>query len=177
MINQPPVRRASRGQDKPKSVSVEAIPAAESSDALAIANRLRPVLLRLNRSLRGEAHELGVTSTQSGLLAAINRTPGIGLGELAGQERMGAPTLVTHIDNLESAGLVERDRSDPNDRRRVGLRLTAEGQQTLRTLCERRTAWLSARLGILSPEELAAIAAAIDPLERLAQKDQAVQQA
>src|SRR5689334_18441349 len=93
----------------------------ESSGALAVANRLRPVLLRLNRSLRGEAHEQGVTSTQASLLYAINSFPGIGLGELAARERMGAPTLVAHIDKLESAGLVERARSDPNDRRRVDL--------------------------------------------------------
>src|SRR5689334_16926558 len=104
-----------------KSAAVDLI------DALAVANNLRPVLLRLNRSLRHEGDELGVTSAQTPLLAAINRTPGIGLGDLAVQEHISAPTLVIHIDNLEKAGLVERTRSDPQDRRRVGLSLTPEG--------------------------------------------------
>src|SRR4051812_34264396 len=99
------------------------------SDALSIANRLRPVLLRLNRSLRGEAHEMGVTSTQTTLLGAIKRSPGIGLGDLAAQEQMVSPTLVAHIDKLEAAGLVERTRSDPRDRRRVELHLTEAGLQ------------------------------------------------
>ena len=143
---------------------------AEPAGALAVANRLRPVLLRLNRSLRGEAHEQGVTSTQSSLLYAINSFPGIGLGELAARERMGAPTLVAHIDKLESAGLVERAHSDPNDRRRVDLSLTPAGLHVLKTLTKRRTAWLTARLATLSPEDLAVIEAAIKPLEQLAQR-------
>src|SRR5690349_6573010 len=111
----------------------------EPPDVLAVANRLRPVLLRLNRSLRGEAQDMGVTSTQSSLLASITRAPGIGLSELAAQEQMVPPTLVSHIDKLERAGLVERERSDPNDKRRVGLRLTAEGVRVWEKLKERRT--------------------------------------
>jgi DNA-binding MarR family transcriptional regulator len=143
-------------------------PSTRSPGALAVANRLRPVLLRLNRSLRGEAHELGVTSTQATLLGAIYRSGGIGLGELAARERMGAPTLVAHIDKLESAGLVERARNDPNDRRRVVLHLTPLGQQVVHTLTQRRTAWLAARLASLSPRDLAAIESAIGALEKLA---------
>ncbi len=144
--------------------------ASEAADAVAVANRLRPVLLRLNRSLRGEAHELGVTSTQAGLLAAINRSPGIGPGQLADLEHLRAPTIVVHIDRLEAAGLVARARSDPRDRRRVELRLTERGQQVLATLRERRTAWLAERLATLSPSDLAAVEAAIEPLNQVARR-------
>jgi DNA-binding MarR family transcriptional regulator len=143
---------------------------AEAGSPLAIANRLRPVLLRLNRSLRGEAHEMGVTSTQATLLVLINRHPGIGLGELAAMEQIGAPTLVNHIDKLAAAGLVERLRSDPHDKRRVDLHLTPRGAEVLLTLTERRTAWLATRLAKLPPGDLAAIAAAIEPLQQLAQR-------
>lgn len=144
---------------------------AETADALAIANQLRPVLLRLHRYLRSEAHEMGVTSTQASLLAAIQRSPGIGLSELAAQEHISAPTLVCHIDKLEAAELVERTRSNPNDRRRVDLYVTTAGSQTLETLRQRRTAWLATRLATLAPDELAAVAAAIEPLQRLARRD------
>jgi DNA-binding MarR family transcriptional regulator len=139
-------------------------------DAVAVANRLRPVLLRLNRSLRGEAHELGVTSTQASLLGAINRAPGIGVAQLAEQEHMRPPTLVVHIDKLEASGLVERTRDDPRDRRRVGLNLTERAQQVLATLRERRTAWLAQRLAALDPQELSAIEAAIEPLSQVARR-------
>jgi DNA-binding MarR family transcriptional regulator len=149
-----------------------AIPASETdptaeADALAIANQLRPVLLRLHRFLRGEAHELGVTSTQASLLAAMHRSPGVGLSELARREHMSAPTLVGHVDKLEAAGLVARERSNPTDLRRVGLTLTPAGLEMLQTLRARRTAWLTARLEALAPDELTAVATAIAPLRRL----------
>lgn len=142
-----------------------------SPDPLVVANRLRPVLLRIHRYLRGEAHELDVTSTQASLLGTISRSPGIGLRDLAIQEHISAPTLVAHIDRLAAAGLVERARSDPDDRRRVVLTVTPAGLDVLHTLRERRTAWLAARLEILSPTELAAVEAAIEPLGHLVRRD------
>lgn len=145
--------------------------ASDPFDPLAVANRLRPVLLRIHRYLRGEAHELGVTSTQASLLGAISRAPGVGLGELADQEHMSAPTLVGHVDKLEAAGFVARERSNPSDRRRVGLTITPAGQLALNTLRERRTNWLAARLGTLTPEELSIVEAAIEPLGRLVRRD------
>ena len=141
------------------------------ADALAIANQLRPVLLRLHRILRGEAHEMGVTSTQASLLAAMQRTPGVGLGELARREHMSAPTLVGHVDKLEAAGLVARERGNPTDLRRVGLTLTSVGQEMLQTLRVRRTAWLAAHLEALTPDELAAVGAAIGPLRQLTEDE------
>ncbi len=144
--------------------------AIDPTDTLAIANRLRPVLLRIHRYLRDDAHELGVTSTQASLLGTVHHMPGIGVNELATHEHMSAPTLVSHLDRLEAMGLVERSRDNPADRRRVGLRLTDRGEQTLQTLRERRTAWLATRLETLSPEELAAVAAAIDPLQQLVRR-------
>ncbi|HTI15857.1 MAG TPA: MarR family transcriptional regulator [Dictyobacter sp.] len=140
----------------------------DAADVLAIADRLRPILLRLHRYLRYEAHEVGVTTIQASLLGAMSRAPGIGLTELAAQEHMSAPTLVTHIDKLEAAGFVERTRSNPQDRRRVGLSVTEAGRQIIQTLRERRTAWLATRLEMLTPDELAVVAQAIEPLQRLA---------
>ncbi len=144
---------------------------ADELDALAVANRLRPALVRIHRYLREEAHDLGVTSTQASLLGAIHRADGVGLGELAFQEHMSAPTLVGHVGKLQALGLLERQRSDPNDRRRVTLHLTATGEGVQKTLRERRTAWLAARLETLEPDELAAVEAAIEPLLRLVRRD------
>ena len=145
--------------------------AEDELDALAVANRLRPALLHIHRYLREEAHDLGVTSTQASLLGAIQRAGSVGLGELAAQEHMSAPTLVAHVDKLQALGLLERLRSDPNDRRRVTLRLTPAGEGALKTLRERRTAWLATRLETLSPEALAAVEAAIEPLLRLVRRE------
>jgi DNA-binding MarR family transcriptional regulator len=141
-----------------------------AAEALSTANRLRPVLLHLGRHLRREIHVEGVTGGQVSILARLHRQPGAGVNELAGLEGVSAPSMSNAIDRLEAAGLVERVRGGDPDRRRVGLRLTGEGERIVRTVRSRRTAWLSARLRQLSSEDLAAIEAAIEPLGRLVEE-------
>ena len=133
---------------------------------LALANDLRPIVLRVARELRKETEQFGVTSRQVTLLWLVKRSPGLTLRALADAEAISAPALSGQVDRLESAGLLVRVRSAV-DRRRVGLELTPEGERLLRSVRERRTAWLAERLGALEPEALAAIEAAIDPLREL----------
>jgi DNA-binding MarR family transcriptional regulator len=135
------------------------------NDPVATANRLRPVLLRLARELRREIHSLGVTGGQVSLLASIKHSPGITASELAEQERVSAPGMSGHLVRLEAAGLIERVRA--TDRRRIGLFLTPEGDKVLKSVRKKRTAWLSARLQRLEPEEREQIERAIDALEKL----------
>jgi DNA-binding MarR family transcriptional regulator len=136
------------------------------TDTLSIADRLRPVLLRVGRELRREARDVGISPEQVSLLVAIKYAPGIGVRELATRERVSPPALSNHVDRLERDGLVTRTPS-ASDRRRVGLTLTDEGQRVLRRVRSRRTAWLATRLRALSAEELEAVEAAIEPLSRL----------
>lgn len=139
-------------------------------EPVAVANRLRPVLVRLNRHLRNELAALGITGLQATLLHEIKSRPGIGVGELAEAGGISAPAASGHVDRLEAAGLVRRTRSQ-DDRRRVGLELTEGGQRVLRSVRSRRTAWLAARLKELTPDEIAAIDGAIAPLSRLLEDD------
>lgn len=136
------------------------------ADPLAVANRLRPVLLRLARELRHETESLGLTSRQVTLLWLIRSHPGLSLRELAAEERISPPAISGHVDRLVKAGLVERTR-DEGDRRRVGLELTEEGARVLKRVRARRTSWLAERLRGLEPEEIRAVEAAIEPLGRL----------
>jgi DNA-binding MarR family transcriptional regulator len=135
-------------------------------DTLAVADGLRPVLLRINRELRRETRAGGASPEQVSLLVAVKYSPGIGVRELAARERISAAAMSKHVDRLERDGLVTRTPSE-QDRRRVGLALTDEGQRILRRVRSRRTAWLVSRLGELSPEELASVEAAVGPLSRL----------
>jgi DNA-binding MarR family transcriptional regulator len=135
-------------------------------DTVALADALRPALLQMGRELRREARAVGVSPEQVSLLVAIKYAPGIGLRELAARERVSPPAMTKHVDRLERDGLVARTPS-AEDRRRVGVSLTEEGQRVLRRVRSRRTAWLAHRLRGLSPEELAAVAAAVEPLRRL----------
>jgi DNA-binding MarR family transcriptional regulator len=138
---------------------------ATAIDPITVANRLRPVLLQLNRELRREIHSLGVTGGQVSLLVQMQKQPGIGIRELAQLERMSAPGMSKYVSRLEASGLVER--TELPDRRRVGLRLTDEGERVLRSVKKRRTAWLASRLRGLTGKELEAVDAAIEPLVRL----------
>jgi DNA-binding MarR family transcriptional regulator len=139
------------------------------ADPIAVANRLRPALLRLARELRHEAESLGITSRQVTLLWLIRSHPGLSLRQLAAEERISAPALSGHVDRLVKAGLVERVR-DASDRRRVGLELTEEGNRVLKRVRARRTSWLVERLQGLEPAEIEAVEAAIEPLGRLLER-------
>ena len=92
------------------------------NDPMAIAGRLRPVLLRLARELRREIHSLGVTGGQVSLLSAIKHTPGITASELAERERVSAPGMSGHLVRLEAAKMIERSRA--SFRRSIGLSMT-----------------------------------------------------
>jgi DNA-binding MarR family transcriptional regulator len=138
----------------------------QTSDTLALSDRLRPVLLRLARELRREARAVGVSPSQASLLGEIKYTPGIGVNELAERERMSPAAMSGHVEKLVAAGFVLRTPSD-RDRRRVGLTLTDEGRRVLRNVRSRRTVWLARRLAMLSTEELVALEQAVEPLARV----------
>jgi DNA-binding MarR family transcriptional regulator len=139
------------------------MPSVLAPDTTELANRLRPVLLKLNRELRREIHSLGVTGGQVSLLVAIKHSPGIGVRELAARERISVPGMSKFVGRLEEAGLIERAPVG-GDRRRVGLTLTEDGHRVLRSVKSKRTAWLAARLRTLDDHRLEALDAAIEPL-------------
>ena len=130
-----------------------------------LANRLRPVLLKLARELRREIHSLGVTGGQVSLLVAIKQQPGIGVRELAAQEGLSAAAVSKAVAKLEELELVGKIYG--SDRRRVGLALTDQGQAVLRSVKNRRTAWLAERLKGLSDEDAARVEDAVSALEQL----------
>ncbi|MDX6544338.1 MAG: hypothetical protein QOG02_112 [Gaiellales bacterium] len=133
------------------------------SDPVAVANRLRPVLLQLSRHMRRELAPLGITGGQAALLHAVRSNPGVGVRELAQREGVSAASMSTALTRLEVAGLLGRTRAG-SDRRRVGLELTEAGTRVLRSARSRRTAWLAARLRQLSPDQLDAVDRVIVPL-------------
>ena len=145
--------------------------AKQQIDAMAVADSLRPTLLRLARELRREKIA-GVSPHQVGLLVAIKYAPAVTVGELAAGERVSTAAMSKRVSRLERDGLVARTKSTA-DRRCVGLTLTEDGQRTLRRVRSRRTAWLASRLSELSPAELAAVGAAAEPLARLLEEGRA----
>ena len=139
-----------------------------STDVSVLAEGLRPVVLRLSRHLRRQSQSLGLSPLDSMLLGGVLKRDGIGVSELADHEQMSRPTMSAHVKRLEAAGYIARLAPDSDDKRRVGLTLTAAGRKALEAVRRRRNDWLAQRLAALSPEARAALEAAIGPLGQLA---------
>jgi hypothetical protein len=91
-----------------------------TTEPIALANALRPILLQLNRQLRRELAPLGITAGQAALLHAIGAQPGIGVRALAQREGVSAPAMSGYVDRLAAAGLV---RAEGTKRRSVRYRV------------------------------------------------------
>ncbi|HEY5873492.1 MAG TPA: MarR family transcriptional regulator [Gaiellaceae bacterium] len=128
------------------------------------------MLLRVARELRKETEQLGITARQATLMWLVKRSPGLSLAELAAEEGISPPAMSGHVDRLERAGFIDRVRST-DDRRRVGLRLTEDGEKLMRRVRARRTTWLADRLRALEPEALAAVEQAVPALMQLVELD------
>ena len=145
------------------------MPDRDPNDAVSLlAAALRPALLRAARHVRREAQKAGVSALDAQILGVIRKRPGVGGAELAEFEQMTRPSMSGHLKRLEESGWISRDPVSIEDRRRVGVRLTPSGEAALAAIQQRRNDWLAAKLDALSPEDRAALAAAAEPLARLA---------
>lgn len=100
------------------------------------------------------------------LLAAVAAAEPATLNQVAESVQRGAPVVSRAIDALVREGLVQRE-ADPNNRRRLALRLTAEGRSMLSTAPKAGTG-LEDKLRRLAPSELRAVERGIEILERSA---------
>jgi DNA-binding MarR family transcriptional regulator len=137
-------------------------------DAFALADALRPSLLKISRQLRREAQPLGLTPLDVTLLSTVGKRGGIGVSELAEFEQTSRPTMSAHVKRLESAGWVRRLPPPAEDKRRYGLVITPAGKKALDAVRRRRNDWLAARLGALPPQARSALAKAAGPLAQIA---------
>ena len=144
-------------------------PIPSEKDILPLVDALRSPLLRLARALRREAQRAGVSALDAQLLGVVKKSGGIGVSDLADREQMTRASMSSHVKRMEAAGWIARAAANADDRRRVGLTLTAKGGKALDAIRRRRNDWLAARLAGLSREERAALAAAVGPLARLAE--------
>ncbi len=128
--------------------------------------RLRVAIARVSRSLR--RHELaGLTPTQLSALATVEQAGPLRLGDLAAAEKIAPSTLTRLVTVLEDRGYVERH-PVPGDARASTAMVTPEGHAILEQIRRESTILLADNLRTLSPEQLAALAAALPALEQIA---------
>lgn len=126
---------------------------------------LKGIVRRMRRDT--ERQEQGLSLMQAMLLHLIHEHPGIGVAELARMQQVRSPTMSGQVKALETAGLVTRAPL-ADDRRRSGLHVNQVGHAALRHLRDQRHDWLSQRIARLSPDQMEALAGAVDVLNILA---------
>jgi DNA-binding MarR family transcriptional regulator len=98
------------------------------------------------------------------LLKAVADNEPATLNQVAAVVGRGAPAVSRSVDNLVRSGLIERA-ADPDNRRRLAMRLTEIGRIAL-TAQTASSDTLTSRLERLAPSELRAVERAIEILER-----------
>ena len=98
------------------------------------------------------------------LLSVIGSKEPATLNQVSAAVGRGAPAVSRAVDAVVRAGLVERTQ-DPDNRRRLALRLTAQGREEL-TNVPKAGSGLEMRLERLAHSELRAIERALEILER-----------
>ena len=97
------------------------------------------------------------------LLSAVASNEPATLNQVAKSVGRGAPAVSRSVDALVRVGLVERA-ADPDNRRRLAMRLTQAGRDVLQQPSE--SGALASKLERLAPSEVRAIERAVEILER-----------
>jgi DNA-binding MarR family transcriptional regulator len=132
-----------------------------------VAGRLRIAISRISHRLRLQAQSDDMTPTRLSALAIVAKNGPLRLGDLAARLGTSAPTMSRIVDWLLQQGLVDRW-PDPDDQRAGLIGMAERGTVWLEEIRTRNTGYLAEKLAILSDQELAALAAAVPVLERIA---------
>jgi len=98
------------------------------------------------------------------LLTAVAHHEPATLNQVADATGRGAPAVSRSVDALVRMGLIDRV-ADPNNRRRLAMRLTQEGKDLLERPYSTRSALLE-KFERMAPSELRAVERAIEIMER-----------
>ncbi|UJB31382.1 MarR family winged helix-turn-helix transcriptional regulator [Chromobacterium sp. Beijing] len=139
-----------------------------SSIPVEAVSRLRLQLMALTRRLRQEAQDDELPFAQLSLLASIERADGAATpSALARAEKLRSSNLASLLRELDAGGLILRA-GDPEDGRKVRIRLSGAGRQVLDAHRLRKDDWLRAALAGLPPQRLELLLAAGELLAELA---------
>jgi len=133
-------------------------------------SRLMPLLrhatthLGVEQTATGKA--LGLTNARMMALAAVGAGDGCSMTDLAQRLALPAPLATRVADELVARDLVERS-GDPDDRRRVVLRLTEQGRTTLETVHHEAEQLVSAVLLRMSEAETEALLVGLQAFLRM----------
>jgi DNA-binding MarR family transcriptional regulator len=114
--------------------------------------------------LRRVDEATGLSPAKLSALSVIVYAGPVTLGDLAAAEQVRPPTMTRLVQELEAAGLIERQ-ADDNDRRITRIRPTPAGKRLLKHGQSRRVALLTDWMRTLTEDEFGALADAVSILE------------
>jgi DNA-binding MarR family transcriptional regulator len=133
-----------------------------------IAARLAAAVGRINRRARSDSASLGYGIVSA--LATIQREGPLRPGDLSRIEVVTKPTMTRILTELEQRGFIERE-ADPRDGRAFMVSATPAGIAAVDEARSNRTGIVAALIAELPADDVAAIAGALDALERVAQAE------
>ena len=138
------------------------------SDSAECARQFLDVIPLAARWVRGAVRrrEPAWSLAQLQALGFLHRNPGANLSDLAGHLGVGPSAASTLVSRLVSVDQVDR-REDPDERRRVLLRLTPQGEGQLDAALAETRAEVAERFEALSARDLATLRRSFDILQRL----------
>ncbi|PZF10988.1 MarR family transcriptional regulator [Curtobacterium sp. MCPF17_011] len=132
-----------------------------------LASDVRIAVNRLSRTLRAQKADTTVSDAQFSALALLHREGAMTLADLSRHEGVTPPSMTKTVTALIDRGLLTKD-DHGDDRRKVLLCPTADGDGLVVETRQRRDGWLTPRLAALTPAERKTLTAATDILRRLA---------
>ena len=150
------------------SIKLEAVPAKEDlRTSRGLAHAVRPVVMRLARSLRHVRDDsLDLQTNHLSAMAVLLNDGDMLMGQLAATEKMQPPSMTRIVNGLEALGYVAR-RPDPADRRQCLVTVTPAGREVLLANRRRRDAWLAVRIAELSPADRHVLRQAVPILDKI----------
>lgn len=143
---------------------------ADPAPASSAAWQLTDVITRLRRVLRSSVRSdypwESLPMAQVEILQRLTDEPGIRISEVARRHRLATNTVSTLVQQMTSAGLVERG-ADAQDRRAVVLTITDAGRSSLAGWRQANETRLEAALAVLTAPDQASIQRALPALGRL----------
>jgi DNA-binding MarR family transcriptional regulator len=126
---------------------------------------LQAVLARLQRRLRAEVPDGGLTLSEAAVLGRLDRGGPATNSRLAASEHVRPQSMTATISSLEVKGLVARE-EDLDDRRQILVSVTSTGRDVIQSMQRSRRDWLATSMvSLLSSDEQKLIAKAIRLLE------------
>lgn len=122
-----------------------------------------PMMMRVIRAKVRSNSSPELSVPQFRALAFLGRNEGAMLGDVAGFLVLTLSAASKLVDGLVTAGLVGRE-SDPLDRRKIALKLTAAGERKFAAVREATAEFLTERVAEVSADERACITAAMRTL-------------